>query len=578
MNSNGQHRVLVLYVTSGPQYERLTTLQHLAAVSRLDESAEVLSYNAIHGAPSWLRRLHFDAVVLHTTLLCQRWTPSFATWKRGVEWVADLPVLKIALPQDEYDHAHVLDEWLDELGASVVCTVLDDRHRADLYPSLSRKAMFYEVLTGYIDEGSARDLRGRMVPPSDRCYDVVYRARKLPYWYGSHSQSKHLIGEMVAARASRHGLSCDISTRPEDAILGDAWLEFLRSGRATIGTESGTSVLDPRGEVQARVRELLVSNPALSFGELCRLMPAGWDDYRFFAVSPRHLEAVATKTAQVLVRGRYSGVLEAGRHYIPVEPDFSNLDEALQQLREPGLADRIAQQAYEDVYESGQWRSRHFTSILGAIIREHAESASGGRGIVYSIGAPFARTHRQIEQRFVASGEFLVRNFRGAAAVLRLLMADRAARRLLLLYLCSGGARRNVSLREALLDFLCIGHLRGAHGSSVREGARFRVELDVDEADHQLTLRSIAARRQPTARAASEEDIARILGGHVWRLTWDHSAVAMRASFPILRFIDAPLPLDAGMRLLPTLSWLARDRPRDVARALAPVLLGDAPR
>ena len=39
-------------------------------------------------------------------------------------------------------------------------------------------------------------------------------------------------------------------------------------------------------------------------------MPSGWDSYAFFAISPRHLEAVITKTAQVLVEGRYSGVLE----------------------------------------------------------------------------------------------------------------------------------------------------------------------------------------------------------------------------------------------------------------------------
>ena len=50
---------------------------------------------------------------------------------------------------------------------------------------------------------------------------------------------------------------------------------------------------------------------------------AGWDSYAFFAISPRHLEAVVTKTAQVLVEGSYSGVLEPERHYIPVRRDFS---------------------------------------------------------------------------------------------------------------------------------------------------------------------------------------------------------------------------------------------------------------
>ena len=49
-------------------------------------------------------------------------------------------------------------------------------------------------------------------------------------------------------------------------------------------------------------------------------MPRGWDSYAFFAISPRHLEAVITKTAQVLVEGRYSGVLGAGAALHPATP------------------------------------------------------------------------------------------------------------------------------------------------------------------------------------------------------------------------------------------------------------------
>jgi hypothetical protein len=569
------HRVLVLYVTPDPRYERLTTLHHLAAVSRLDESAEVLPYNAVHGAPSWLRLLRFDAVVLHTTLLCQRWTPSFATWKRGLEWLASLPILKIALPQDEYDHAHVLDEWLDELGVSVVCSVLDDRHRSELYPKLSRKAAFYEVLTGYIDENAARRLRARMTRPSERTYDLVYRARNLPYWFGSHGQSKHLISEEVVARAHRHGLSHDISTRTQDAILGDAWLHFLATGRATIGTESGSSVLDGRGEIQARIRELLANEPRLSFDQVSRLMPAGWDSYRFVAVSPRHLEAAAAKTAQILVRGGYSGVLEAGRHYIPVEPDFSNLDEALEQLREPGLADQIADQAYEEVYQSGRWSSRQLTRTLTRIVREHSQSASGGTGFAFAIGAPVARSHRDVERKLAVSAAYLRRTGRGGAALLRLVLADRAARRLLALYLTSSPTREHVGAREAIVDFLCVSRLQRASTRSVDEGVRFRVAVDVDRAGHQLTFRSITDRKRPSDRSTTEDAIASLLTDQIWAFTWDHSAVAAQAHYPILGPLSTPLYLHAGVRDLDALSWLARYWPREIAKSLAPMLSRD---
>ena len=570
MAGSGAYRVLVLYVTPGRRFERLTTLHHLDALTGLDGPVEVLSFNAVRGAPGWLRRLRFDAVVLHTTLLCQRWTPTFETWKRGIEWLADLPAVKIAFPQDEYDFAHVLDEWLDELGVSVVCTVLDDRHRSELYPRLSGRASFYEVLTGYIDEDSAQDLRRRIVPSSERTPDLVYRATKLPYWYGSHGQSKHLIGRAAVARASRHGLSYDISTRPGDMILGDAWLDFLAAGRATIGTESGSSVLDPRGEIQARVRGLLAENPGLSFDQLSHQMPAGWDDYRFFAISPRHLEAIATKTAQILVRGRYSGVLEADRHYIPVEPDFSNLDDALEQLRDPGLAEQIAEQAYEDVYQSGLRSSRQLTETLNGIIHEHAPTASAGQGIAFTIGAPIARAHGRVEHALRDSVSNVLRTGRGIAALLRLVLSDRHARRLLGLYLGSSPARERVGPRAAIVDLLCVSQLRKAATSHY--GVGFQFEVDIDHKAHHLTFRSVTTRTRPSDPSITEDAIAALLAEHPWDFTWDHTAVAAEAHAPILGRLTTPLYLQWGVRDLATLSWLARNHPYDIANALAPVL------
>src|ERR687887_453844 len=68
------------------------------------------------------------------------------------------------------------------LRVSVVGTVLGDEHREELYPRLSGRAAFYELLTGYIDDAAAERMRARLVPADERPYDVVYRARRLPYW------------------------------------------------------------------------------------------------------------------------------------------------------------------------------------------------------------------------------------------------------------------------------------------------------------------------------------------------------------------------------------------------------------
>src|SRR5919108_1162749 len=222
-------RLLVVHFTPRPRAVRLTTEQHLRALTEVRE-ADVLTYNAVYGLPSWLRRLEFDAVVLHTTFLGMRWSPWFEPWRRRSDWLAELDCLKVAFPQDEYWHAETLDSWLDDLDVSVVCTVLDETHRAELYPRLARRASFYEVLTGYIDETTAERIRPRLLPLAERSYDVVYRARRLPSWLGSHGQLKHRIGEAVEERASRHGLACDISPRLHETVFGERRADFLAGG------------------------------------------------------------------------------------------------------------------------------------------------------------------------------------------------------------------------------------------------------------------------------------------------------------------------------------------------------------
>jgi len=88
-------------------------------------------------------------------------------------------------------------------------------------------------------------------------------------------------------------------------------------------------------------------------------------------LSPRHLEACATRTCQVLIRGEYSGVLEADRHYLALEPDYRNLDDVVSLLRSPDHCRQVADQAYEDVVASGKWSYREFVrgtldSVLAA--------------------------------------------------------------------------------------------------------------------------------------------------------------------------------------------------------------------
>jgi hypothetical protein len=356
------HRVLIIYWYPTNQRMRASVEHHLRALD--GRSDDVIYHNAFLAPPAWLARLSFDGVVLHNTFLGVRWNTDFDDYRHAFAWLADLDAPKVAVPQDEYDHSGVLDDWLSELAVTDVMSDFGPDLRRVLYPSLGQSAKFTEVLTGYIDEQSARSLGRRLVPLADRPLDIVYRASRLPFWFGSHGQLKHRIGETVADRAKAHGLRVDISTRWEDRILGPGWFEFLLSGRVVIGCESGSSVLDRAGEIRRAIEGMLATEPDLSFEQIDGRMPEDWDAWRFYAISPRHLEAVMTRTCQVLVEGEYSGVLKPDRHYIPLARDFSNLDEVLKKIRDIELLEEITSRAYEEIYLSRRWTYSAYASKL----------------------------------------------------------------------------------------------------------------------------------------------------------------------------------------------------------------------
>jgi hypothetical protein len=366
MSRSPTRRVLVLYWCDPYRPLRATIRQHLRLFEAGPAGDQVLYLNVALGTPGWVKRARFDVIVLHTTLLCARWFPFAADVRAGLSWLADRPAFKIALPQDEYDHAAVLDDWVTDLGVDLIGSNFGPEHRPALYPRAHSRAQFLKILTGYIDARVAPKLK----PAAERPLDVVYRATRLPFWFGHHGQLKHRIASAASAAAAGLGFSTDISVEPGDTIQSDRWYDFLASGRAIIGCESGSSALDSRGEIRAAVQQLLAERPDLPFDAVSARLPTGWDRYRFHAIGPRHLEAVLTRTCQVLVEGEYDGLLQAGVHYVPVRRDLANMSEALAAIRDHAAVDRMTQRAFEDLVLAGKL-------TYAAVAREFNEALAG---------------------------------------------------------------------------------------------------------------------------------------------------------------------------------------------------------
>src|SRR5207344_3271253 len=101
------------------------------------------------------------------------------------------------------------------------------------------------------------------------------------------------------AEGSRRGLRLDVSLEAADTLLGDDWFRFLLRSRYTIGVESGAGILDRDGRIRACADQYVTDHPAAAFEEVEQHCFAGLDgNLNLRTISPRHLEACATRTPQ----------------------------------------------------------------------------------------------------------------------------------------------------------------------------------------------------------------------------------------------------------------------------------------
>jgi hypothetical protein len=373
--------LLVLYQHTAPGAMRAALRQKLRALDASAAGHRVVYWNAGYPVPRPIRELRVDAIVLDNTLLVARWAPGFESRRASFAWVASSPALKIAFPQDEYNHAHVLDDWLDDLGVDVVFSIYGREHRERLYPRMACRARFERALTAYVDEHAASRQAGTVLPHARRPLDLAYRAEPLPPRFGRLGQAKLRVAEELGPRARAAGLAVDVSVDARDAILGDRWFGFIASARAVLGSESGASAIDRRGELVARESELLAERPGLGFDEFDAAMPAGWDGTPLGAIGPRHLEAAVAKSAQVLVAGDYDGILEPDVHYLPVRADFADADAVVERLGDRALLEELAERTHRDLVLSGRYGYAALAARIEAVLDEErpltARAANG---------------------------------------------------------------------------------------------------------------------------------------------------------------------------------------------------------
>lgn len=378
--------ILVLYHSRQTPLRRAIS-DHLYAFRRHSGRPCIYINMAVRSVPAWIGELDIDLVILHTTVLSDRWQPDdFRDVVRRMLPVRGVRSPKVAMPQDEFLNTDILVDALEKIGVDHVFTCAPEEEWATIYGSLVAKGVgMTRVLTGYIEPETVREIERLSHRVAARDIDIGYRAKRPRPWLGRHGMMKEWVANAFAAEGMRRGLRLDISTEPADTLLGDAWHRFLLSSRYTIGVESGASILDRGGRIRACSDAFVEANPVASFEDVERHCFAGLDGgLNLRAIAPRHFEACATRTPQILVEGAYNGILEAGRHYIPVRADFANLSEVVDEVVRRDHRE-MAEQAYGEIVASGAFGYPAFvSSVLATVPLGGAQARSlgmVGRGI-----------------------------------------------------------------------------------------------------------------------------------------------------------------------------------------------------
>ncbi|MBS0274823.1 MAG: hypothetical protein JSR55_10575 [Proteobacteria bacterium] len=319
-------KILILHGIDSVATARRTSIHHAFFLPRHQPGHEYWLQAAQAPVTDTLRNEEFDAVIIDTTFLCWRWTGAyFNEFKRKYDFVRDINAVKIAFPQDEYDHSEILETWLIDWKVDIIYSVCYD-DRDVFYPTLKENADIRLGYTGFFEQEDIELVANCASPWDVRTVDVGYRAKQLPPYFGWFGKLKSDIAASFLEAARPYGISTDISCRLEDAFMGDEWLKFLGQCRFILGCESGSSVLDPRGEIKAKCNDFLGKNPEASFTVIADSCFPNEDRSRpFTAISPRLFEAAAAGCGQILVYGDYGGVLKPWQHYLPLAPDASNI-------------------------------------------------------------------------------------------------------------------------------------------------------------------------------------------------------------------------------------------------------------
>lgn len=358
----------VLFICDAPKLGTYanTVIDHINSFKNFSRHNLFILSN-IGDLPKNLDLSRFDVLVLHysISMLGNHYLSANAK-----NLIASYSGKKVAFIQDEYRKINEIKKNLADMKVDVLftCFPISEAERIYNDATSDHQIQLVQCLTGYISDALVE--KSHHAPPiKERVIHLGYRGRKLPYWYGELGFEKSNVVDKWFAFVRDAELQVDLSYDESKRIYGDAWNEFIKSCKATLGVESGASVMDFTGELEHQVEAYQLANPKEDFYSVQKkFFIADEGLYKLNQISPRIFEAIILKSCLVLYEGKYSGILHPWVHYIPLKKDFSNINEVINLLKDDDYLQETAERAFNDIGKNALYHESTFITQFDDII------------------------------------------------------------------------------------------------------------------------------------------------------------------------------------------------------------------
>jgi hypothetical protein len=297
--------------------------------------------------PADLRLADYDGIVINSAVSYN--VENLLALDRNLDMtIADFPGVKVVMKQDENYRTNRIVDYLASRRFDLLLTCVPEESIRSVYTEEALPDLrFMTSLTGYVSDslrtyGEAEE--------RERPIDIGYRGSIQPVHFGRLCDEKRTISDVFERICRERGLVSDISSRWEDRFGGEAWFDFLRRIKGVLSIESGASIFDFDGSLEESCDAYVAEHPGADFEEVHAALLAPHEGNVYYnQISPRHFEAAACRAVSIMYEGRYSGIFEAGRHYLSVRRDLANIDEVLERFGDPAQRRQLTDAAYEEI-------------------------------------------------------------------------------------------------------------------------------------------------------------------------------------------------------------------------------------